>query len=154
MDVKVWLWRKLSTGELMLLNCGVQKKTLESPLDSKEIQSVHDKGNQSWIFTGRTDAETETPVLWPPDENWLIWKCWCWCWERLKVEEGDDRGWGGWMASLTQWTWVWVNSRRWWWTGRPGMLQSMGLQRVRTDWVIEQQQMKVTIKNLGKYFPF
>ena len=57
-----------------------------------------------------------------------------WCWERLKAGgEGDDRGWDGWMASLTQWTWVWVNSGSWWWTGRPGVLQSMGLQRVRHD---------------------
>jgi len=55
-----------------------------------------------------------------------------WCWERLKAGgEGDDRGWDGWMASPTQWTWVWVNSRSWWWTGRPGVLQSMGSQRVR-----------------------
>ena len=57
-----------------------------------------------------------------------------WCWEELKAGgEGDTRGWDGWMASLIQWTWVWVNSRSWWWTGRPGMLQSMGLQRVRHD---------------------
>ena len=61
-----------------------------------------------------------------------------WCWERLRAGgEGDNRGWDGWMASLTQWTWVWVNFRSWWWTGRPGMLQSMGLQRVRNDWVTE-----------------
>ena len=61
-----------------------------------------------------------------------------WCWERLKVgREGDDRGWDGWMASLTQWTWVWVSSASWWWTGRPGVLQSMGLQRVRHDWATE-----------------
>ena len=53
----------------------VLEKTLESPLDSKEIQSAHPKGNQSWIFIGRTDAEAETPILWPPDaKNWLIWK--------------------------------------------------------------------------------
>ena len=59
-----------------------------------------------------------------------------WCWERLKAGgEGDDKGWDGWMASPTQWTWVWVNSRSWWWTGRPGMLQFMGSQRVRQDWV-------------------
>ena len=51
--------------------------------------------------------------------------------------EGDDKGWDGWMASVTQWTWVWVNSRSWWWTGRPGVMQSMGLQRVRQDWVTE-----------------
>ena len=61
-----------------------------------------------------------------------------WCWERLKAGgEGDDRGWDGWIASLTQWTWVWVNSGSWWWTGRPGMLQSMGSQRVTHDWVTE-----------------
>ena len=58
-----------------------------------------------------------------------------WCWERLKVgREGDDRGWDGWMASVTLWTWVWVSSGNWWWTGKPGMLQSMGLQRVGHDW--------------------
>ena len=61
-----------------------------------------------------------------------------WCWERLKAGgEGDDRGWDGWMASSTQWTWVWVNSRSWWWTGKPGMVQSMGLQRAGHDWVTE-----------------
>ena len=56
---------------------------------------------------------------------------------KIKVGEGDDRGWDGWMASLTQWTWVWVNSGSWWWTGRPGVLQSMGSQRVGHDWVTE-----------------
>ena len=58
-----------------------------------------------------------------------------WCWEGLGAGgEGDDRGWDGWMASLTQWTWVWVNSGHWWWTGRPGVLRFMGSQRVRHDW--------------------
>ena len=65
MDVRVGLGRKLSTEELMLLNCGVLEKTLESPLDCKEIQPVHPKGDQSWVFIGGTDAEAETPVLWP-----------------------------------------------------------------------------------------
>ena len=69
------------------------------------------------------------------------WATWCkeltlwkrsWCWERWKAWEANDRGWDGWMASLTRWTWVWVNSRSWWWTGRPGVLQSMGSQRVGT----------------------
>ena len=61
-----------------------------------------------------------------------------WCWERLRAGgEGDDRGWDGWMASLTQWTWVCVDSRSWWWTGRPGVLRFMGLQRVGHDWVTE-----------------
>ena len=61
-----------------------------------------------------------------------------WCWERLKaVGEGDDRGWDGWMASPTQWTWVWASSGSWWWTGRPGVLQSMGSQGVGHDWATE-----------------
>ena len=61
-----------------------------------------------------------------------------WCWERLRAGgEGDDRGWDGWMASPTQWTWVWVNSRNWCWTGRPGVLLFMGSQRVRHYWANE-----------------
>ena len=60
-----------------------------------------------------------------------------WCWERLKAGEGDDRGWDGWIASLTQRTWVWANSGSWWWTGKPDMLQSMRLQRVGHDWTTE-----------------
>ena len=61
-----------------------------------------------------------------------------WSWERLKAGgEGDDRGWDGWMASLAQWTWVWVSSGSWWWTGKPGVLQSMGSQRVGHDWATE-----------------
>ena len=90
--------------------CTVElEKTLESPLDCKEIHPVHPKGNQSWMFIGRTDVEAETPILWPPDaKSWLIWKDpdagkdW-----RREKGTGED----GWMASLTQWTWVWVNSR-------------------------------------------
>ena len=60
-----------------------------------------------------------------------------WCWERLKVGEGSNRAWDGWMASLPQWTRVWANSGRWWGTGKPGMLQFMGSQRVGHDWVTE-----------------
>ena len=99
------------------------------------IQPVHPKGNQSWIFIGRTDAEPETPILWPPDEKTHLKRPWCW--ERLRVGEGGERGWDGWMASVTQWTWVWVSSRNWWWTRKPGVLQSMGSQRIKHDWVTE-----------------
>ena len=87
----------------------VLEKTLESPLDCKEIKLVNRKGNQSWIFIGRTIAEAEAPKLWPPDsKNCLTGKDWCWA--RLKAGEGDDRGWDGWMALLNQRTWVWANS--------------------------------------------
>ena len=112
----------------------VLEKTFESPLNCKEIQPVNPKGNQFGIFIGRTDAEAEVPVLWPPNvKNWTHWKS-PWCWERLKVGgELDDRGWDGWMASPTQWTWVWVNSGSRWWTGKPGMLQSMASQRIGHD---------------------
>ena len=96
-----------------------------------------EQGDQSWVFFGRTDAKPETPVLWPPHEkSWLIGKDP----DALGLGaggEGDDRGWDGWMASLTQWTWVWVNSGSWWWTGRPGVLRFMGLQRVRHDLATE-----------------
>ena len=76
------------------------------PCHHQLICWAHPKGNQSWMFTGRTDAEAETPILWPPDvKNWLNWKR-PWCWERLKAGgERDYRGWDGWMASPTQWTW-------------------------------------------------
>ena len=113
----------------------VLQRTLESPLDCKEIQPVHPKGNQPWIFIGWTDAEAEAPILWPPDvKSWLIRKR-SWCWERLKTGgEGDNRERDGWMASPTQWTWVWASSGRWWRTGRPDVLPSMGLQRVGHDW--------------------
>ena len=102
-----------------------------------EIQPVHSKGDQSWVFFGRNDAKAETPVLWPPHaRNWLIGKDWCWEGLRAGGEE-DNRGWDGWMASPTQWTWVWVNSWSWWWTGRPGVLRFMGPQRAWHDWATE-----------------
>ena len=85
----------------------VLEKTLESLLDCKEIQLVHPKENQSWMFIGRTDVEAEMPILWPPDaKSWLLKRPWCWEWLEVR-REGGDRGWGGWMASPTQWTWVW-----------------------------------------------
>ena len=101
--------------------------TLESPLDYKEIKPANPKGSHSWIFIGRTDAETEAPILWPPDAEELThWKR-PWFWERLKAGgEEDNRGWDGWMVSPTRWTWVWASSGSWWWAGKSGVLQSMG----------------------------
>ena len=74
-----------------------------------------------------------------------------WCWLRLKAGgEGDNRGWGGWMASPTHWTCIWVNSRSWWWTGRPGLLQSMGSQRVRHSWATKLNWSKISSKIFRK----
>ena len=117
----------------MLLNHDVADDTLES----LGQQGVNPKGNQFWIFIGRTDAEVETSVfgqrMWRTDslEKTLM----------LEKTEGwkrrGNRGWDDWMASPTQWTWVWAISRSWWWTGKPGELQSRGSQRVRHNWVTE-----------------
>ena len=118
----------------MLLNCGV--------------------GEDSWKSFGLQGDPTSP--FWRRSALGFLWKDWCWswssntlapwceelthwkrpwCWARLKAGgEWDDRGWDDWMASLTQWTWVWASSRSWWWTGKPGVLQSMGSQRVRHDW--------------------
>ena len=113
------------------------EKTHENPLDCKEIKPVNPKGNQRWIFIGRTDAKAEAPVLWPPDaKNWLNWKDP----DAGKDWRQDDRGtteWDSCMASLTQKTWVfWGSFGSWWWTRKP-WLQSMGSQRVRHDWAAE-----------------
>ena len=112
----------------------VLEKTLESPLDCKEIQPVHSEGDQPWDFSGGNDAEAQSLATWC--EELTHWKR-LWCWEGLGAGGGDDRGWDGWMASLTRWTWVWVNSGSWWWTGRPGVLRSMGLQTVGHDWATD-----------------
>ena len=100
---ELWCWRRL-----------------ESPLNCKEIQPVHPKRNQSWIFFGRTDVEAEAPILWPPDaKNWLIWK---------DRDAGKD-----WRQEEKGMSKLW----EFWWIGRPGVLQSMRSQRVRHDWATE-----------------
>ena len=126
----VWMWELDCEESWVLKNwcfwTMVLEKTLESPLDCKEIQPVHPKGDQSWVFIGRTDAETNSNTLATSCEELTHWKR-PWCWEGLGAGgEGDNRGWDGWMASPTLWMWVWVNSRSWWWTGRPGVLWFMG----------------------------
>ena len=130
------------SAELMLLNCGVGEDSWES-LGCKEIQPVHPKGYQSWVFIERTDVEAETPIVWPPDvKSWLICK---------DPDAGKD--WGqeekgttedemvGWHHQLNGhgfgWTWVWVDSGSWWWTLRPGMLRFMVSQRVGHGWKSE-----------------
>ena len=119
---EVWFWRR---------------QDLESPLDCKEIQPVHPKGDQSWVFIGRTDVEAETPILWPPDAK-------SWPSEKTlmlgKIEGRRRRGRQRmrWLDGITDsMDMVWVDSWSWWWTGRPGVLRFMGLQRVGHDWATE-----------------
>ena len=135
------MWEQDHTESWVLKNwcfwTVVLEKTLESPLDSQEIQPVHPKGNQSLIFIGKPDAEGEVLILWPPDvKNWLIWKDpdtgKDWRWEEKGTIEDDMVGWyhNSMDMSLN-------NPESWWWTGKPGVLQPMGLQRVGHDWATE-----------------
>ena len=87
-------------------------------------------------------------------EELIHWKR-PWCWDRLKARgEGDDRGWDGWMASPTQWTWIWASSGSWWWTGKPGALQFMGSQRVGHDWMTKQEKKKKKERSKHKFNNF
>ena len=118
----------------------VLKKTRESPVDWEETQPVHPTGNQSWIFIGRTDAEAEAPILWPRDEkSWLVGKDpdagKDWRQEEKGETEDEMAGWHHWLSEH-----AFEQTRRWRRTGKPGMLQFMGSQRVRHNWANEEQQ--------------
>ena len=138
----VWMWeldykKKLSPEEFMLLNCGVGEDFWESlglqgeptnPSLRSSVLGAHWK-DWHWSWNSRSLATSFKELT--------HWKR-PWCWERLRaIGEGNDRGWDDWRASLTRWTWVWVNSGSWWWTGRPGVLRFMGSQRVGHDWATE-----------------
>ena len=135
----------------MLLNCGVGEDSWESlglqgdPTSSswrKSVLNIHWKA-LCWSWN------SDTLATWCEELSYLRKP---WCWERLKaVGEGDDRGWDDWMASPTWWICVWEGSRSWWWTGRPGVLQSMGSRRVRHDWVTELNWIEL---NLQSWFQF
>ena len=136
----VWMWELDYKESWALKNwcfwTVVLEKTLESPLDCQEIPPVHFKGNQSWIFIGRTDAEAETWIIWPPDaKNWLTgkdpdagkdWR------QENGTTEDEMAGWHHWLDGNES-----GSSGSWWWIGKPGMLQSMGWQRVGHNWVTE-----------------
>ena len=128
----------------------VLEKTLESPSDCKEIQLVHPKGDQSWVLIGRTDVEVETPIFWPLMGRTDLFEKSVFHLMLEKIEGGRKMGQQRmrWLESITLWTtlesrlstlWtrVWVNSGSWWWAGKPGVLQSMGSQRVGHDWATE-----------------
>ena len=135
--MRVGLWRKLSTEELMLLNCGVGEDSWESlglqgdPISPSWRRSVLGVYWKDWCWSWNSNSL----ATWCEELTHLKRP---WCWEGPGAGgEGDDRRWDGWMASLTRWTWVWVNSGSWWWTGRPGVLRCMGSQRVRRYWATE-----------------
>ena len=138
----VWMWELNYKEGWALKNwCFwtlVSEKTLESPLDSKEIKPVNPKGNQSWNIPWKDWRWSWSSRILP---TWCVepthYKRPYW-WERLKAgREGDNPGQDGWMASPTQWTWVWASFGSWWWTWKPGVLQSMGSPRVGNDRVTE-----------------
>ena len=139
---QVWMWELDCEESWVPKNwcfwTVVLEKTLESPLDCKEIQPVHSEGDHPWAFLGRNDAKAETPLLWAPQEkSWLIGKDSDagrdWGQEEKGVTEDEMAGWHHRLDGL----WVWVNSGSGWWTGRPGVLRFMGLQSVGHDWVTE-----------------
>ena len=118
MDVRVGLWRKLSAEELMLLRVPWTAR--------RSNQSILKEINPGISLEGMM---LKLKLQYFGEESWEELTHWKrpWCWEGLGAGgEGDNRGWGGWIASLTWWTWVWVNSGRWWWTGRPGVLWFVG----------------------------
>ena len=154
MDVRVRLWRKLSADELMLLNCGVGEDSWES-LDARgSKQSILKETSPGCSLEGlllklklqyfghlmrRADSLEKTLMLGKIEG---------------RLRKGGDKVWDGWMASPTQWAWVWVDSGSWWWTGRPGMLRFMGSQRVGHNWATElnwSNKSHVFYKNKNKW---
>ena len=118
---ELWCWRRL-------LRVPWTARKSNQSTERKSVLYIHWK---EWCWSWNSN----TLATWC--EELTPWKR-LWCWERWKAEgEGDDRGRDGWMATLTRWTWVWVDSGSWWWTGRPGVLRFMGSQRVGHDWATE-----------------
>ena len=137
----VWMWELDYKESWVLKNwcfwTMVLEKTLESLLDCKEIKPVHSREiSPEYSLEGlmlKLKLQYFGHLI---EELSHLKRPWCWEWFKEGVK-GDNRAWNGWMASLTPWTWVWVSSRSWWWTGRPGVLQPMGLQIVWYDWANE-----------------
>ena len=135
----VWMWELDCEESWGLKNLCfwtvVLEKTLASPLDCNEIQPVLPNIDQSWCSLEGMIWSWISNTLAISCEELTHWKR-LWCWEGLGTgEEGDNRGWDGWLASLTWWTWIWASSGNWWWTGKPGVLQSM--ETVRHNWATE-----------------
>ena len=149
---RVWMWELDYKESWVLKNwcfrTVVLEKALESLLDCKEMQPVNPKENQSWFLEGlmlKLKLQYFGHLMWRVD----------WLEKTLMLEqkgtERDDRGLDGWMASPSQWTWVWVNSAIWWWTGRPDVLESMGSERVGHDWATELNSGDVEEKGITSF---
>ena len=154
MNVRVGLWRKLSAEELMLLNCGVGE-------DSRRVPWTASRSNQSILKEISPGCSLEGMMLKLKLQYFghLMWRVDSlerpWCWEGLGAGgEGDNRGRDGWMASPTRWTWLWVNSGSWWWTGRPGMLRFMGSQRVGHNWATKLNWTETSETSIWKHCSF
>ena len=145
----VWMWE---LSHKKCLRTVVLEKTVEIPLNSKEIKHVNPKGNQSWIFIGRTNDEAEAPLFWPPKgKSWLIGKDTDagknWGQEEKGVTQDKTAGWhhrlNGHECEQTQ---------RWWRTGKPDVIQSIGSQRVGHDWVTELNWLWLMWGDISLYF--
>ena len=141
----VWLWELDYKESWALKNWCFSTVVLEKTLE--RVPWTARRSNQSILKEINPEHSVEGLMLKMKLQYFghLLWSTNSfekrWCWEWWKAGEGEDRGWDGWMASLTQWTWVWISSRRQWRTEKPGVLQSMGSQRVGHDWATEQQQL-------------
>ena len=133
-----WTIKKAEHWSIDIFELWYWKRLLRVPMDCKEMKPVNSKGNQSWIFIGRKDAEA--PILWPPDAKSLPIRKAPDAGKDWRQEEKLMTEWDSWMASPARWTWVWASSGRRWRTGKPGVLQSTGLQMVGHDWSTEQPQ--------------
>ena len=125
-----WILKLQYFGHLMWRSDSLEKTLMlgKNPLQCSCLENPRDGG--PWWAAVHGIAQSQTQRKWLSSSSSS--------WERLKARgEGDDRGWGGWIASPTRWTWVWASSGSWWWTGKPGVLQSMGWQKVRHDWAAE-----------------
>ena len=140
---EIWIIRKTEDQRIDAFELWCWRGLLRVPWPAK-------RSNQSILKEFNPEYSLEGQMLMLKLQNFghLTWRADTlekpWCWERLKAGgEGGDRGWDGWMASVTQWTWVWASSRRWWRSGKPGVLQSMGLQRVGHDWATENNNFYI-----------
>ena len=131
-----WTIKKAEHQRIDAFELWYWRRFLRVPWTSRSNQSILKEISPEYSLEGLMSWSWSSNILATWCEELTHWKR-SWCWERLKAGEGGDRGWDDWMASPTQWRWVWASSRSWWWTGKPGVVQSMGSQRIGYDWGTE-----------------